>query len=200
MNWPHRCLAVLALMFGSTLHAQTIIGTWQGTLPITQYPRTVLNIAKTDNGSLGGSLYRPDRYASGIPFSSVTFRSSNLNISVAVLDATYQGKLSPDGKSLTGVWVQDKQSYPLNLVLATPDTLWKYASAAPLTPMAAAADPAFEVATIKPSLPDTPRYHSRDSRDFVAKGMTLTGLIRFAYQVRSRQIEGGPSWTGWPKI
>jgi uncharacterized protein (TIGR03435 family) len=109
-------------------------------------------------------------------------------------DATYRGQLSTDCKSIDGTWTQDKHSYPLTLVLATPETLWKHAGPAPLPPMSSTADPAFEVATIKPSPPDATVSYSLRTRDFAAKNRTVKDLIEFAYQVRDRQISGAPSW------
>jgi hypothetical protein len=188
-------VASLVVILDTALSAQTITGSWQGTLPIAESPRIVLKIAKANDGSLSGVFYRIDWGANGIPLSLVTFMAPDLNVGVAVIDTTYKGKLSADGRSLKGIWVQDKQSYPLTLVLATPDTLWEHDSAAPLAPMSATADPAFEVATIKPSLPDAKqRSHSRESRHFIAKNMTVADLISLAYQVRPRQVEGGLSW------
>jgi len=61
--------------------------------------------------------------------------------------------------------------------------------------MPVTADPAFEVATIKPSPPDEKnRRYSWKTRLFQARDNTLVELIEFAYQVRRRQIEGGASW------
>ena len=61
--------------------------------------------------------------------------------------------------------------------------------------MSSTADPAFEVATIKPSPPDATGYSfSLGTRDFAAKNRTVQDLIEFAYQVRDRQISGAPSW------
>ena len=134
----------------TVLHGQTITGTWQGTLSSKESQRIVLKFAKPDNnGSLRGSLIFIDRGPSGPPLLSVTFAPPDLNVAVA--DISYRGKLSADGKSFTGVWTQGNESYPLTLVLATPETLWTYSGPAPIPPMAATADPAFEVATIKPS-------------------------------------------------
>ena len=64
-----------------------------------------------------------------------------------------------------------------------------------LAPMSATADPAFEVATIKPGTADAkgPTFLVR-SRHFAATNRTVEDLIKFAYNVRDRQIEGGPAW------
>ncbi len=62
-------------------------------------------------------------------------------------------------------------------------------------PMAADADPAFEVATIKLSKPDDPT----DGYDFVGshfkvENYTVNELIQFAYGFSRKQVVGGPAW------
>jgi uncharacterized protein (TIGR03435 family) len=185
-------LYVVSLIALSTaVHAQEITGTWQATLPIDRNPRIILKISKADDGSLRASFNRPDIGAGSIAFPAVTFVAPNLNIPDFV-GFNYQGKLGPDGKSITGTWTQDKHSYPLTFALGTPDTLWT--SAGPAL-MSATADPTFEVATIKPSSPDPKqRSSSPFARQFHMNNQTITQLIEFAWQVQARQIEGGPSW------
>jgi len=60
---------------------------------------------------------------------------------------------------------------------------------------ALAQPPAFEAATIKPSV-DRPGHSGSHSRTgmIVLTGQTLKGLICNAYQVRDFQVTGGPKW------
>jgi uncharacterized protein (TIGR03435 family) len=69
------------------------------------------------------------------------------------------------------------------------------APAGPVSTMPADADPAFEVATIKPSPGgvEGPRYSLR-GRTFVAAAASLRDLIKFAYGVHASQIVGAPAW------
>jgi len=61
--------------------------------------------------------------------------------------------------------------------------------------MAADANPAFEVATIKPSQSGVPlKVIGMRGRDFHALNSTLSELIGFAYGLQSKQIAGGPAW------
>jgi uncharacterized protein (TIGR03435 family) len=71
----------------------------------------------------------------------------------------------------------------------------------PLPAMAANADPAFEVATIKPGDPASKglRYVLRGPH-FAAKNATLESLMDFAFHVRTRQIEGAPAWMTGPRF
>jgi uncharacterized protein (TIGR03435 family) len=84
-----------------------------------------------------------------------------------------------------------------NFALATSETLWEFSGPSKKPMGSATADPAFEVTSIKPSSPDA---KSRDSsgpgptRVYHSRNATVADLIRFAYQMRQRQIDGGPSW------
>ncbi len=181
------------LVLSGVVCAQSIAGTWQGTLPVAENPRVVLKIATAEDGSLYGTYYMIDREAAGVPLTSVTFVAGELNAVFVYGDISYRGKIGDDGKSVDGTWTQGKVSYPLKLVLATSETLWKRGGG--LAAMSATADPAFEVATIKPGTADAkgPTFLVR-SRHFAATNRTVEDLIKFAYNVRDRQIEGGPAW------
>ena len=188
--------AALIIAFPASLYAQTIAGIWQGTVPTPQKQRVVLRIAKADDGSLRGNLYRIDKSADGIILSAVSFQYPDVTIEETFIDVSYKGKLSEDGKSIAGIWTEGKQPYPVTFTLTAPDAVWKFENGiAPLPPMSATADPAFEVATIKPSPLDAhgPAYGLR-TRQFTANGASVKELIKFAYKVRSRQVSGGPSW------
>ena len=195
MKKPPLCAAGL-LLFAVALPAQTIIGTWQGTLPIADNPRIAFKI-ETDagDGTPHGVLYQFDKGPAAIALTSVTFTAPEVAVDQVPLDISYKGRLAADGKSITGAWTEGKQSYPLTLTLATPDTLFKRSGPAPLPPMSLTADPAFEVATIKPTPPGSQDSSSHfRTRDFTAKNRSVQGLIEFAYQVQERQISGGPAW------
>jgi uncharacterized protein (TIGR03435 family) len=64
--------------------------------------------------------------------------------------------------------------------------------------MAADAKPTFEVATIKPSNPDTPGQSILVGRGgsnlFTTTNTTVSDLITFAYGIHVRQVTGGPGW------
>lgn len=173
--------------------AQTVLGTWQGTLPIQQNPRIVLKIRQAGDSSLAGSLTFIDHDDVAVPLLSITFDSPELRLGVG--DVTYLGKISADGKSLTGLWTRGTQRHPLTFVLATPETVWTYSGSPRLAPMSAAADPTFEVATIKPSKPDAGNSTADTRyRNFEAKNSSVVDLVRFAYHLSSRQVQGGPAW------
>jgi uncharacterized protein (TIGR03435 family) len=192
----------LAFLLAAALHAQSIAGVWQGTLPIAATAqgssggsgvRIAVTVDKKPDGSLRGVISSIDR-GNTMPLASTTF--SALNVTFALNeDVKFRGKLSADGNSIAGTWTQGPQSFPLTLSLATADTLWKREGPAALAPMAANADPSYEVATIKPASPDAQHsLYDLHARDLNGTGFTATELIKIAYNVRGRQVLGGPSW------
>jgi uncharacterized protein (TIGR03435 family) len=190
------------LIHASAVHAQAtaktgIDDTWQGTLHAPGKDlRTVLKITKTDAGALKATMYSIDQGGQDIGVTTVTFDGSVLKYSIEMLDLTYEGKMSADGKSITGSSKQGPNALPLVFERATPATEWAIPTPPPkLPPMAANADPAFEVATIKPSKPDEPGklFGWRGDR-FKGINLTLGDLIGFAYDVQSKQIVGAQDW------
>ena len=65
----------------------------------------------------------------------------------------------------------------------------------PLKPMARTADPAFEVAAIKPADPsDTNQGFRLEGRRIFVESVTMTSLICFAYSIQKTQIVNAPQW------
>jgi hypothetical protein len=78
-------LALLALP-GSTLLAQNITGTWQGTLKVSGANgsvdvRTVMKISRADNESLKGVFYSIDQDPTPIAMTSVTLKGTTVKVS-----------------------------------------------------------------------------------------------------------------------
>src|SRR6185437_13845944 len=133
-----------------------IEGTWQGTLhaPGGHDLRTVLKITKDDKGALHGMFYSIDQSGQGIPTSSVSFENDTLKYGIDFISLKYEGKMSADGNSISGTSTQGDHSLPLVFERATPETAWAMPAPPPrIPPMAADANPSFEVATIKPTKP-----------------------------------------------
>jgi uncharacterized protein (TIGR03435 family) len=175
--------------------AQNLEGTWQGTLHAGADLRVVFKISKADGGGYKAVNYSIDQGGAPIPVASVTLEGTTAKISVTAVGGTYEGKMSPDGKTITGNWSQGSP-LPLTLTRATPETEWAIPTPPPpIPPMAADANPSFEVATIKPTKPDEQRklLVVRGGR-FETVNTSLTDLITFAYGVQSKQIVGAPAW------
>jgi len=61
-----------------------------------------------------------------------------------------------------------------------------------------AAEPQFEVASVKPSAPGSrgPTIYNPTRERFAITSITTKSLIAYAYDVRDFQVSGGPSWLG----
>jgi uncharacterized protein (TIGR03435 family) len=182
--------------------AHDIAGIWQGTLATPgKSLRLVLKVSKADGGAWKAISYSIDQGGQPIPVSTVTLQGSTVKFSIVMIDGSFEGKLSPDGASIAGTWTQGS-SLPLTYARVSPDTAWAIPEPPPrLPPMAADANPEFEVATIKPSKPDTPGKMFRvRGRSFSTVNTTLNDIITFAYGVHVKQIVGGPAWLGSDKF
>ncbi len=190
------CLSLLA---SPALFAQNIVGTWQGSLQPPQAPqalRIVIKISRADNESLRAAFYSIDQGAQPINASAITLQGSALKMTVAAIGGNYEGKWS--GDTITGTWTQGPP-LPLNLTRATPETAWAIPEPPPPPKPMAGDDPTFEVATIKPSNPDTPGQSILVGRGggnlFTTTNTPLRDLIIFAYGIHPRQLQNAPGWT-----
>jgi len=192
------CFVAVTASFGGMLFAQEhdITGAWQGTLHAEKDLRIVMKVSKADAGGLKAALFSIDQGGRAIP-ASITVQGATVKIVVAAMSGTYEGKLAnADGTAITGVWSQGAKALPLDLTLANEKTAWAIPEPPPppkLIP--AAANPTFEVATIKPTQEGT-RFsiHPTNSGTLVATDASLAYLIKFAYQVHPRQITRAPAW------
>jgi len=194
--------AAALLLVATCLQAQSIAGTWQGRLPIAALTqnttpgsalRVVFTIQKSSDSSLHGSISLIDR-GNSTPLTSISVSAPNVTFTLGD-NVNFHGKLSADGQSIAGTWTQGDRSFPLTLELATADTLWHREGPTALPPMAANADPAFEVATIKPCEPvEHGVSFDLTGLPFVARDVSAKELIKIAYNLRGRQVLGGPSW------
>jgi uncharacterized protein (TIGR03435 family) len=133
----------------------------------------------------------------GIPRAAdLTLRGSVVQIHVPGNGGNYLGQLSADGNSITGPWTHGGPNMTLILVRTSAETAWEVPKPPPPpAPMAANADPSFEVATIKPSNPnDAGKGFGLSGRNFSTRNTSLDDLIEYAYDVHLKQIVGGPDW------
>jgi uncharacterized protein (TIGR03435 family) len=192
------CLAVLAAMFGGVARAQDISGNWQGTLKVGKDLRIIFNLYKGDKDGWSAKMYSIDQTKQAIPVNSVTRQGSDIKMTVDMIGGSFAGKLSEDGKTITGTWTQATQPFPLTLVRATPETAWDIPIAPePEKPMAADADPSFDVATIKPNPSGGSRLQGifPKGRHLMIVNGSLQDMIVFAFSLQLKQVVGAPEWT-----
>ena len=175
---------------------QDIADTWQGTLHAGKDLRLVVKITKGDGG-YKGVFNSIDQPVPPLTLNAVTLQGATVKFALNMIGGTFEGKLSPDGKSIDGNWSQGPNPLPLVLTRATPETAWAIPEPPPqLPPMAESVDPNFEVATIKPNISGAPSMQglTLQGRNFATRNSSLADLISFAYNVQVKQIIGGPDW------
>jgi uncharacterized protein (TIGR03435 family) len=187
-------IACVAL-WATAAYAQDISGQWQGTLQNAgKELRIVFRITNADNGfrATGFSI---DQGTQPIPV-SVAQQGPNVTLTIVAINGKYEGRLAPDGASMTGTFTQGGPPITLTLRRATAETAWTIPEPPPPPkPMAADANPSFEVATIKPSDPDRPgRAITVRGRTLATLNTPLVNLMSFAYGVHPGQIVGAPKW------
>lgn len=105
-------VGALAMLFGTTLPAQNLAGEWQGTLKAgSQEIRVVLAIDKSADGKWVGTFTSPDQspdWGARAPIDSIALQGATLKFAIAAARASYEGKLSADGKSFEGTWSQGR--------------------------------------------------------------------------------------------
>jgi uncharacterized protein (TIGR03435 family) len=208
--WLALLMCVMAVFFAAlTSRAQAPVAkgvddTWQGTLHLQQRDiRSVLKVSRGADGALTGTMYPSiDQGGQSIKTSSLSFQDGTLKLAIQAMDLTYEGKLSADGKSITGTATLTNQSIPLVFERATPETAWTIPEAPkPIPPMAADAKPVFEVMTIKPSPPEQQgKLFTVRGGSFVTVNTTLMDLIKFAYGVQDKQVANLPDWASSQKF
>lgn len=135
--------AMLMAIDPATLHAQDISGDWQGTLADGSGLRVILHIEKNvaeENAAEKAAaesekcapakrdawkavLYSIDQGPDAIPVSSISLQDSTLKLVLKAISGTYEGKLSADGQSIKGVWIQGLPA-TLDFQRATKETAW----------------------------------------------------------------------------
>jgi hypothetical protein len=118
--------------------AQSITGTWQGTLKVGNKDlRVVVKISTTDKDALEAVVYSIDQNPQPTPAREVTLQGETLRISVPptgiiTVAFTYEGKVSADGNSVEGTFTQAPVRVPLKLARATGETTWPIPESTPL--------------------------------------------------------------------
>ena len=116
---------VFAILFAGCHQAQDITGNWQGTLivPHSTPLRIILQFTRDDSGARKATVYSIDQGPEGYQAESITMQDPTVKFVLRFVQASYEGKLSPDGNSITGTWIQGSP-LPLNFQKATKATAW----------------------------------------------------------------------------
>src|SRR5689334_3898077 len=188
-------LLLLAALPGALL-AQTLQGTWQGTLiPPNRNDgiRLVFKIQKNQD-TYQGTFYN---LANGRQYNlgAITLQGNAVKIVIPGNGMNYEGKIEADGNSITGALNQGTNPLPLPLKRATSETGWELPPppTAP-KPLPESTKPEFEVATIKPAGVSPGLGLNVTATELRAGSISLAGLITFTYELHLMQVSGLPDW------
>ncbi len=90
---------------------QSLAGDWQGTL-MGQLP-LVLHLRVAADGGMTAAMDSPAQGAMGLAGANAKLSGKTLSFDVPVIQGSYSGTLSADGKTLTGDWKQVGRTFPL---------------------------------------------------------------------------------------
>src|SRR5579863_1115511 len=180
-----RILILIMFVAAATFAAaQDIAGDWQGTLNAGSAElRLVLHLTKAPDNSLKATLDSIDQGANGIQVASVTLKDSKLTLDVAIIHATYEAKVPPDGKIISGTWTQQDQSFPLEFKRATAPIKTEHKPAPP-SDIDGAWSGTLDTGTVKLRIifhisnTEDGLIATLDSPDQSMKGMPVTGVTR----------------------
>ncbi len=95
------------------------VGKWEGSLDaMGNTLRLVFNLANADN-SANGTIDSLDQNVNGIRMDEISATENAIKITIKVVGGSYSGKLSEDGKVLSGEWTQMGNTLPLVLKKAS---------------------------------------------------------------------------------
>src|SRR6185369_10764020 len=188
-------LWLLAALPGALL-AQTIEGTWQGTLiPPNKNERIRLAFKIDKNGNAYQGRFYNLANGRQLNLGAITLQGTAVKIAIPGNGMNYEGKIEADGSSITGTLIQGTNPLPLPLKLATAMTAWELPPppAAP-KPLPEGTKPEFEVASIKPTGQPGGLGLNVTATELRAPNISLAGLITFTFELHSTQVSGLPGW------
>lgn len=115
-------LLLLSQIVVFNLHAQGIVGQWQGTIQTEPPLRAVLKVSKID-GRLRAFIISIDQNPDYFPVTSISDSKGEVRFSISMFHVVFDGKVINDGNQITGIWTQG-EPVKLDLHRATPKTSW----------------------------------------------------------------------------
>jgi len=185
---------VLAAALSCALFAQTLEGTWQGTItPPNQTREFRLAMKITKDGS--GTFYNLEA-GRQLTLGAITIQGGTVKIAIPGMGATYEGKLESDGNSIVGKLTQGGNPLTLILKRATPEAAWELpAPPAATKPLPEGTKLEFEVASIKRSPASQPGFgFNVTATEVRSQNISVAGMILFTFELHATQVAGLPAW------
>ena len=117
-------VCVLVALASGALHAQDLAAAWQGTVPAPDDPhRVVVQITKKDTGAWTAKCFQEFTHDDPT-VDSLAVNGSRVKLTMAGGAVVYDATLSADGSTLSGTWIADHHTTPLELRRATQQAAW----------------------------------------------------------------------------
>src|SRR5215475_13949017 len=111
---------LLSLFMGVGANAQTVEGSWQGTIKADDVElRVRLHVTKDEKGALKATWDNIDQGARGLPISAISLKDSTLKFERDVVGWSYEGKINADYTRIIGTLTQGGRSFPLEFTRIT---------------------------------------------------------------------------------
>ncbi|WP_144395417.1 hypothetical protein [Pleionea sediminis] len=98
-----------------TSESAAVVGTWSGVIKIPNYPLTLVIHVSEDGSKLTAKAESPDQHSNTFPVDTVELNDGKFSFAMNKLDASYDGVLLEDGKSIEGIFTQKGNQFSLNL-------------------------------------------------------------------------------------
>ena len=186
---------LLAALPGALL-AQTIEGTWQGTLiPPNQNDGIRLAFKIDKNGNAYQGTFYNLANSRQLNLGTITLGGNTVKIAIPGNGMNYEGRIETDGNSITGALIQGTNPRPLPLKRATSETAWELPPPPAVPkPLPEGTKPEFEVATIKPTGVSPGPGLNVTATELRARSISLADLITFTFELHLTQVSGLPGW------
>jgi uncharacterized protein (TIGR03435 family) len=188
---------LFVLLLPCVLSAQTLAGTWQGTLTPAPNRDVRMVFAITRDGNTHQGVYYNLDAGRQLNLGAMTVQGTTVTIAIPGMGATYEGKFAADGNTITGTLRQGGNALPLSFERATAQTRWELPPPpAPPKPLPADTPLEFEVASIKPSpasRPAAPGFNVT-ATELRAPNISVAALITFTFALHRTQVVGLPDW------
>lgn len=107
-------IAAVPILAGDAVPADSLAGTWQGTLEAgAARLRVVLHVERGEDGAYAGTLDSIDQGATGLELADIRLEGREVSFALPAARASYRGTLAEDGASIAGTWSQGGMELPL---------------------------------------------------------------------------------------
>jgi squalene-hopene/tetraprenyl-beta-curcumene cyclase len=118
-------LFAVGILCTAAMHAQDLASTWQGKFRADGEDRRIaVRIAKGDGGAWAAPACFIDFLHDPVHVDSLAVHGQSLQLKVNDSKGTFDGAISADGQSISGIWRWNQEASQLELHRATKETAW----------------------------------------------------------------------------